>query len=77
MTWPIPIGAKIRTKFDNDLDKLYHVRGHVDDKIVVRWWRAGKQRIKYAPRNYLVQLSEGRKVIVPKGNIYRKKKLDK
>lgn len=45
--WPIPVGSKIRTQYGNFNDRLYHVRGHVDDLIVIRWWRTGKQRWHY------------------------------
>lgn len=49
--WPPPVGAKLRTTFGNELDKLYHVRGHVDGQIVVRWWRRGKQSWEYEVLN--------------------------
>ncbi len=47
LTWPLPIGTKIRTTFGNSRDKLYHVRGIVDDMLVIRWWRKGKRRWEY------------------------------
>ena len=28
-------------------DKLGHVRGFIDDGVVIRWWRAHKQRWEY------------------------------
>jgi hypothetical protein len=43
----LQIGDKLRTTFGNDLDKVYHLRGIVDDKLVLRYWRRDKQRWEY------------------------------
>lgn len=36
------------SKFRGVDGTLYHVRGRVDDRVVVRWWRAPKHRWEYA-----------------------------
>ncbi len=44
--WPPPVGAKLRETYGHPgghLDKLWHVRGHVDGLIVVRRWFKRKQ----------------------------------
>lgn len=45
--WPPPIGAKLRTGFGNSCDELLHVRGYVDDQIVMRVWFKHKRRWSY------------------------------
>lgn len=48
--YPPAIGSKIRTTYGNSLDKVYHVRGHVDGHLTLRWWSRSKQRWIYEVR---------------------------
>ena len=36
--YPPPVGSKMWTTFGHELDKLYHVRAHVDGRLVLRWY---------------------------------------
>jgi len=47
--YPPPVGAKVRIDYgqDNPNNCLYHVRAHVDGKLVVRRWFKRKQRWNY------------------------------
>ena len=41
--WAV-IGMKFRLDYD---DRLRHVRGHVDERIIVRWWSKTRQHWIY------------------------------
>ena len=45
--FPPPVGTEIRIVYGNHNDRLYHVRGIVDDNIVVRHWQHSRKRWVY------------------------------
>lgn len=45
--YPPPVGTKLRTNYGNQCDELWHVRGHVDGKLVLRRWMKRRQRWCY------------------------------
>lgn len=44
--WAVP-GASFDETYGNDQDKLWHVRGIVDEQAVCRSWHRGKQCWRY------------------------------
>ncbi len=44
----LPIGTKLRgAHHPDDVGTLGHIRGHVDGRYVIRWWRKHKNRWHY------------------------------